>query len=104
MSKGPNFTTAEDVLLARAWAKASLDSTVGNNQTSSQFWAKVYAFFKEMHAQDRSVAGGAAFNEQRTMQSMITRWKRHISIDCRKMDAIKKQNRCRREWHGNVVG
>ena len=86
--KGRNFSAEEDVCVTRAWAKATLDSAVGNNQKSSMFWDKVFAFFKEMY----TAATSNAVPEERTLASITNRWKRHISVECRIMDSIKKHN------------
>jgi hypothetical protein len=86
--KGPNFSAEEDVCLTRAWAKATLDSAVGNNQKSSMFWDKVFAFFKEMY----TAATSKAVPEERNLVSITNRWKRHISSECRIMDSIMKHN------------
>jgi len=86
--KGPNFSMEEDVALTRAWVKATLDPRIGTNQTGSDFWKKVFDFFKEIYERTSE----APLHPTRSISTTTTRWKRYISPDCKVYDAILKQH------------
>jgi hypothetical protein len=90
MPKNSRFTINEDNWLARAWAKASQDPIIGTNQTSEMFWEKIFDYWKAFHMLE---APDQPINPQRTATALHTRrWRKHISTDCKKMDAIRKTN------------
>jgi hypothetical protein len=89
MPKNSRFNINEDNWLARAWAKASQDPVIGTNQTSEMFWEKIFDFWKTFHMLE---APDVSINPQRTPTALHTRWRKHISTDCKKMDAIRKTN------------
>ena len=88
-NKGPNFTMDEDIALTRAWVKATLDPRIGTNQTSRQFWGKVFDFFKEIY---ESSSEKPTIKESRTVGTVQNRFKRVISSECKTMDTIMKNN------------
>jgi hypothetical protein len=88
MPKNKKFTPNEDIWLARAWVKASQDDYVVG-QTSEAVWGRIFDYWKAIHAQE---APGVKINETRTASSLYSRWRKHISTDCKKMDAIKKRH------------
>jgi len=89
MPKTVKFSTDEDIWLARAWVKASQDSIVGTQQKSEAFWGRIFDYWKVIHAQE---APGMEINASRSATSLNSRWRKQISTDCKKMDAVKKRN------------
>ena len=81
-----NFTTEEDVFLARAYAKATLDPIFGNDQKSSTFWAKVHENFRIIETNECEVE---QVGLKRDAKSLQNRFKRHIQADTQKFVAIK---------------
>ncbi len=89
MPKTSKFSANEDIWLTRAWVRASQDPVIGTQQTSDTFWSRIFEYWKVLHNQE---APGVAISDSRTPTSLNTRWRRHISADCKQMDAIRKRN------------
>jgi hypothetical protein len=49
--RGPNFTTAEDLLVAKAFIAASEDSVKGANQTAEDFKKRMHDKYKLLLSQ-----------------------------------------------------
>jgi hypothetical protein len=64
-SSGPGFTQSEDLLLARAWVRASGD---GTDQDASVFWQTVAEIFNNADCEERISP------QRRTPQSVRCRW------------------------------
>jgi hypothetical protein len=90
MPRTNKFSTKEDEWIARAWAKATLDPIVGNNQKGNDFWSKIFDWFVQLHEAETPTV--PIDRDKRTPSSLKTRWRRHIAPECRDMDAIRKRN------------
>ena len=91
MPRTNKFSTKEDEWIARAWAKATLDPIVGNNQKGKDFWIKIFDWFVQLH-EEENPADPIVDCNKRTPASLKTRWRKHIAPECRDMDAIRKRN------------
>ena len=90
MPRTNKFSSKEDEWIARAWAKATLDPIVGNNQKGKEFWQKIFEWFVQLHERETPTVPFDA--DKRTPLSLKTRWRKHIAPECREMDAIRKRN------------
>jgi hypothetical protein len=67
-----------------------LDPIVGNKQKGKEFWNKIFEWFVQLHEQE--MPNVSIDCDKRTPLSLKTRWRKHISPECREMDAIRKRN------------
>jgi hypothetical protein len=74
MGKQPRWTVLEDVASCRAYARVSLDSVVGSNQTSARLEARVGAEFQRMMP-DAVTGSARAVWSARSGRSVVGRFK-----------------------------
>jgi hypothetical protein len=74
MGKQPRWTVLEDVASCRAYARVSLDSVVGSNQTSASLEARVGAEFQRMMP-DAVTGSARAVWSARSGRSVVRRFK-----------------------------
>jgi hypothetical protein len=74
MGKQPWWTVLEDVASCRAYARVSLDSIVGSNQTSASLEARVGAEFQRM-IPDAVTSSARAVWSARSGRSVVRRFK-----------------------------
>ncbi|CAN1811440.1 hypothetical protein LINPERHAP1_LOCUS26219 [Linum perenne] len=70
MSRGPNWSYAEDQSLCRLWVEISEDGIIGNGQTLGDFWGRINNLF-----------AAKGFGIERTILSLQSRWT-HINNQC----------------------
>ncbi len=83
-NRSPNWKTAEDEQLVKAWLDVAQDPAIGNEQTSTVFWQRVHeCYVKELGATDR--AESAFQNRWRIIQ-------RNVSKFCGAFAAVESRN------------
>ena len=80
-----NFTDDEDVWLARAYAKTSVDPVLGSGQKKGVFWSKVFSTFVSLCNDD---GGVIQVGFERDMDSIRNRWQRRIKPESKEFAAI----------------
>ena len=80
-----NFTDDEDVWLARAYAKTSVDPVLGSGQKKGVFWSKVFSTFVSLRNDD---GGVIQVGFERDMDSIRNRWQRRIKPESKEFAAI----------------
>ncbi|XP_047335517.1 glutathione S-transferase T3-like [Impatiens glandulifera] len=65
-ARSKNFSLEEDLLLVSAWLNTSIDPIHGTDQTNSQYWSKVGAYYKKVIKKNKY--------GQRIDKSLTNRW------------------------------
>jgi hypothetical protein len=81
-----NFSMEEDVLLARAFAKTSLDKVKGADQKADDFWQAVFDAFLALQAKE---TGSKEVIEKRTRDLIRQRFQKILQPNITKFLAIK---------------
>jgi len=84
--KLPNWTVAEDVILARSFVNTSQNPLVGNDQKGSNFWKTVHQKFNFLVDGDEDIE-----NFGRDQDACMNRFKRQISKQVQKWNYYFKQ-------------
>jgi len=87
--RGTNFSSMEDVWLARAYAKNSLNPAEGNEKRLKDFWS---AIAEDFHLLQASNAPADHTPIQRSYDSLNQRYSKQMQPDIAKFLALKRQN------------
>lgn len=87
MARGSTYTEEEDFSICRAYVSVTTDPIVGAEQKGGNFWTRIFEVFKAKHQEHYP---DKPYHVSRTRESIMSRWKRPISIDCKEMDHLRK--------------
>jgi len=87
--RGTNFSSMEDVWLARAYAKNSLNPAEGNEKRIKDFWSAINNDFNTLQDSD---APADFIPIQRPYESLYQRFAKQMQPDVAKFLALKRQN------------
>ena len=90
--RAPNFSTAEDVIIAKCWRNMTNDASIGTDQKGDVFWQRLFVKYTTAMIEEGERTR-AFVNEHRSWSAVRSRWRRCIQKECMLFGSIYRRVR-----------